>query len=38
MKPIIADKKITMHHYLEVIVALSESVIKKCVQRPLVED
>jgi len=31
------DKKVTMERYQEVMVALSESVIEMCMQRPLVE-
>jgi len=37
-KQSIADKKVTMDHYQEVKVALSESVFKMCLQRTLAED
>jgi len=34
-KPCIADKKVTMERYLEVMVALSESVMENYLKRPL---
>jgi len=34
-KPYIPDKKVAMDHYQEVMVALSESVMKNRVKRPL---
>jgi len=37
-KPCIADKKVTMERYREVMVALTESVMKTRVKHPLAED
>jgi len=36
-KPCIQDKKVTIERYQEVMVALSESVMKICLKRPLAE-
>jgi len=37
-KPCIADKKVTMQRYQEFMIALSKSVMRKGVQRPLADD
>jgi len=37
-KPCIPDKNVTMEGYQEVMVALSESVMKNRLKRPLAED